>query len=60
MPATDANIIKWQLRFIRENADKLTEGELNLCASFEEQFNHKGILSDRQMEILEEIYKRRT
>lgn len=60
MTASDADIIKSQLRFIRENADALTEKELELPSSFEKQFNLRGKLSKRQMEILEEIYRRRT
>ena len=53
-------LIEWQLRWIKENADELTEREMELCISFEEQFKRNGTLSDRQLEILEEIYKRRT
>jgi hypothetical protein len=60
MTATDADVIKWQLRFIKENADLLTESELTLCVSFDEQFQRRGKLSEKQMEILEEIYRRRT
>jgi hypothetical protein len=59
-PATDADIIKWQLKCLREAGDSLTESEMNLLISFEEQFKRRNSLSDRQMEILEEIYKRRT
>ena len=60
MTATDADIIKWQLRFIKDTADKLSESEMNLLISFEKQFNRCGKLSERQMQILEEIYLRRT
>lgn len=60
MPATNADIIKWQLKCIRENGSDLTEGEINLVISFERQFENRGTLSAKQMEILEEIYKRRT
>ena len=60
MTATDATIIEWQLRCLRESGENLTEGEMNLLISFEEQFKRKGTLSEKQMEILEEIYKRRT
>jgi hypothetical protein len=60
MTATDADIIKWQFKFLRESGDSLTESEMNLLISFEEQFKKRGSLSKRQMEILEEIYKRRT
>jgi hypothetical protein len=58
--ASDSDVIKWQLRFIKENAESLTESELTMCASFEDQFQKRGKLSERQMQILEEIYKRRT
>jgi hypothetical protein len=60
MTATDADMIKWQLRCIRENGDRLTDSELKLCASYEEQFIRKNWLSERQMIILREIYERRT
>ena len=60
MPASDADIIKWQLKWIGENASELTPSELELVISFEEQFKRRGSLSPRQMEILEEIYARRT
>lgn len=59
MPANDADIIKWQLRCLREEGEKLTEGEMRLLISFEGQFERKGSLSEKQMECLEEIYKRR-
>jgi hypothetical protein len=59
MTASDAQIIEWQLKCLREEGESLTESEMNLLISFEEQFKRKGYLSARQMEILEEIYKRR-
>jgi hypothetical protein len=63
MPATDADIIRWQLKCLKEVASKLTERELELLISFEGQFDRKGTLSSQpggQMEVLENIYKRRT
>lgn len=60
MSATDADIIKWQLKCLREEGEHLTESEMNLLISFEEQFQRKGSLSEKQMAILEEIYRRRT
>lgn len=59
MSASEFEIIKWQLKCLISEREQLTESELNLIASFEEQFRRKGTLSARQMEILEEIYKRR-
>jgi len=58
--ATDADIIRWQLKCLSQAASSLTESEVNLVASFEDQFKRRGGLSERQMEILEDIYKRRT
>jgi len=60
--ASDADVIKWQLRFITEAAGegKLSSSEMNLVISFEEQFNKNGRLSEKQMEVLREIYERRT
>ena len=60
MTATDADIIKWQLKCLAENYDEMTPWEVSLVISFEEQFKRRGNLSERQMEILEEIYTRRT
>ena len=59
-PATEADIIRWQLKCLAEHTDQMSVKELELLISFEEQFKRKGSLSERQMEILEEIYTRRT
>ena len=60
--ATDADVIKWQLRFIAEatGEGKLSPYEMNLVISFEEQFEKNGRLSEKQMRVLEDIYTRRT
>lgn len=58
MPATETDLIKWWLKCLAE-AD-MSPRESDLVISFEEQFKRKGSLSERQMEILEEIYTRRT
>jgi len=58
MPATDADIVKWQLKYLTENAEHLSENEMNLLISFESQFKRWETLSQRQMEVLEDIYKR--
>jgi hypothetical protein len=61
MTATDADIIRWQLKCLAEaDSGPMTEKEIELLLSFEGQFKRSGKLSARQMEILEEIYKRRT
>jgi hypothetical protein len=38
--------------------DELTDSQHDLIVSFEEQFDARGTLSDRQYEILEDIFKR--
>jgi hypothetical protein len=48
--------IKHIFQFI--NFDGLTEAQENLVISFEEQFLDRGMLSDNQMKILEDIYRR--
>ena len=44
--------------FLLMEYDELTESELDLVISFESQFNDGKRLSDKQVEILEEIFKR--
>lgn len=58
--ASNEDIIRWQLKCLANVASDLTEKELDLVASFGDQFAYKRTLSVKQMEILEEIYKRRT
>jgi hypothetical protein len=58
MPASDAEIIRWQMKYLTEHADDLSEGEMRLLISFEDQFKRHDTLSMRQMEVLEDIYKR--
>jgi hypothetical protein len=38
--------------------DVLTDAQHDLVISFEDQFKSKGSLSDRQIEILEDIFQR--
>ncbi|MFH1183856.1 MAG: hypothetical protein V1755_02310 [Chloroflexota bacterium] len=59
-PASEADVIRWQLKCLKELSDQCTTREFDLLISFEEQFNRQGTLSERQMEILEEIYLRRS
>lgn len=37
--------------------DELTDSQMNLVVSFEKQFQRSGRLSDRQIEILEDIFQ---
>ena len=38
--------------------DQLSDNEHDWVVKFEESFNRKGYLSEREMEILEDIFKR--
>lgn len=38
--------------------DNLTDAQHDLIVSFEEQFERKNYLSERQIEILEDIFER--
>jgi hypothetical protein len=38
--------------------DELTDAQHSLVESFEEHFERRGSLSDRQVEILEDIFER--
>lgn len=38
--------------------DQLTDAQHSLVVSLEEQFERKGTLSDKQMELLESIFER--
>jgi hypothetical protein len=58
--ATEADVIRWQLKCLADVASELSEGELTLVISFGDQFARKGTLSERQKEVLYEIYKKRT
>jgi hypothetical protein len=58
MSASKEEVIRWQLKCLIDEREELSEGELNLIASFEEQFKRNHSLSDRQMEVLEDIYDR--
>lgn len=58
MPATKEEVIRWQLKCLVDERENLSESELNLITSFEEQFKRNHSLSDRQMEVLESIYER--
>jgi len=57
-------LIKWWLKCLYQVASDLTDRELELVSSYEEQFlqneNREERLTKRQMKVLEDIYKRRT
>lgn len=49
---------KTKMMFDLMEYDYLTDAQHDLVISFNEQFEKRGILSDRQFEILEDIFKR--
>jgi len=50
--------IEHVLQFLAMEYDQLTDAQHSLVESFEEQFERRGSLSDRQVEILEDIFER--
>jgi hypothetical protein len=54
--ATNEDRIEHIFKFIEY--DNLTDAQHDLVISFEQQFKRKGSLSDRQLEILEDIFER--
>ena len=49
---------KIKMMFDLMEYDYLTDAQHDLVISFQEQFEKRGSLSDRQNEILEDIFKR--
>ncbi len=58
MPATENDIIRWQFKRLVEEASELTENELDWASRLQQRFERTGRLSEREREILEDIYKR--
>ncbi len=58
MPATENDIIHWQLKRLIEEASELTENELDWTSRLQQRFERTGRLSKREQEILEDIYKK--
>ena len=52
---TSAERIEHIFKFIE--SDNLSEAQVDLVISFEEQFQRRGRLSERQLEVLEDIFK---
>lgn len=48
------------LRELESPSKKLTDWELNFLESITQQFEDRGSLSERQMEVLERIYAEKT
>jgi len=49
---------KIQMMFNLMEYDYLTDAQHKLVVSFEEQFNSRGSLSEKQVEILQDIFDR--
>lgn len=56
----DAATIQDWFEQLEEHADALTKWEYEFVASLQEQFERRGSLSDRQVEVLEKIYAEKT
>lgn len=58
MPATRKDVIEWQFRCLTEVRDSLSDKELNWLIIMEDYYKLKGDLTDRYMEVLDDIYRR--
>ncbi len=59
MVASDAELAAWQLRWLtKEIGGELSDSELRILISFEEQFKRRGWLTEPQMDTLQNIYER--
>ncbi len=58
MTATENDIIRWQFKRLIEEAEKLTENELDWASRLQQRFQRTERLSEREQGILEDIYKR--
>ena len=56
--ATKEDVIRWQLKCLANVASEMTENDLNWAVKMGDSFARKGSLSDREMEVLESIYKK--
>ena len=56
----DPEVIRAWLKKIDEEGQDLTSWEQNFLTSVTEQFEKKGTLSEKQIEIVERIYSEKT
>lgn len=54
--ATDADIIRFRLKYLADHYDELTPNELRWVHRFDDDFQATGKLSPRQFEVLEDIW----
>jgi len=56
--ATIEDVIRWQLKCLANVASDMAENDLNWAVKMGDSFARKGSLTDREMEVLENIYKK--
>ncbi len=57
-PADQIEIIRWQLKHLISQRDELSPNDLEWAIRMEESFKRKGFLTERETEVLENIYRR--
>ena len=51
-------IVEWQLGYVTSHAISLRPADLEWAIKMEEAYKKQGFLSDKQREVVEDIYKR--
>lgn len=54
----DIELARWRLKYLTEIADDIKLTDLEWVIKMEASFNRKGCLSEKEMEILEDIYSK--
>lgn len=58
MAADSKTIIEWQLKYLNKIASALKSNDLEWSIKMEESYKNKGFLTEREMTVLENIYKK--
>lgn len=56
--ASKEEIIRWQLKCLANVAGDMAPNDLDWAVKMGDSFARKGFLSDREMEVLESVYKK--
>lgn len=58
MAADDKEVVEWQLKYLSKIAGALKNNDLEWSIRMEESYKNKGFLTEREMTILDNIYKK--
>ena len=50
--------VEWYLKYLKEHTSDMSENDLDWTIRLEDSYKKKEYLSDREIEILEDIYRR--